>query len=101
MVIGQQALVDRLILSLLCKGHVLLEAMQELQVTLGETTYRLPDPFLVLATQNPIDQEGTYQLQMCIRDRLWPVPSVSICANPDGQCHPRGKPRRRDRKSHV
>ncbi|HRN24503.1 MAG TPA: AAA family ATPase, partial [Akkermansia muciniphila] len=140
-VIGQQALVDRLILSLLCKGHVLLEgvpglaktlsvkamagtlhaqfariqftpdllpadllgtmiynpeerqftakkgpifanliladeinrapakvqsalleAMQERQVTLGETTYRLPDPFLVLATQNPIDQEGTYQL---------------------------------------
>ena len=137
-VIGQQALVDRLILSLLCKGHVLLEgvpglaktlsvkamagtlhaqfariqftpdllpadllgtmiynpeerqftakkgpifanliladeinrapakvqsalleAMQERQVTLGETTYRLPDPFLVLATQNPIDQEGT------------------------------------------
>ena len=38
----------------------LLEAMQERQVTLGETTYPLPDPFLVLATQNPIEQEGTY-----------------------------------------
>ena len=40
----------------------LLEAMQERQVTIGETTYKLPDPFLVLATQNPLDQEGTYQL---------------------------------------
>ncbi|HEY1052267.1 MAG TPA: AAA family ATPase, partial [Prosthecobacter sp.] len=37
----------------------LLEAMQERQVTLGEHTHKLPDPFLVLATQNPIDQEGT------------------------------------------
>ena len=148
-VIGQQALVDRLILSLLCKGHVLLEgvpglaktlsvkamagtlhaqfariqftpdllpadllgtliynpeerqftakkgpifanliladeinrapakvqsalleAMQERQVTLGETTYRLPDPFLVLATQNPIDQDGTYQLPEAQLDRF-------------------------------
>ncbi|PYI79715.1 MAG: ATPase, partial [Verrucomicrobia bacterium] len=39
----------------------LLEAMQERQVTIGEQTYPLPDPFLVLATQNPIEQEGTYQ----------------------------------------
>ena len=38
----------------------LLEAMQERQVTLGDTTYRLPEPFLVLATQNPLEQEGTY-----------------------------------------
>lgn len=148
-VIGQQALVDRLVLSLLCKGHVLLEgvpglaktlsvkalagamhaafsriqftpdllpadllgtmiynpesrqfiakkgpvfanliladeinrapakvqsalleAMQERQVTLGETTYPLPNPFLVLATQNPIDQEGTYQLPEAQLDRF-------------------------------
>ena len=48
----------------------LLEAMQERQVTLGETTYRLPDPFLVLATQNPIDQEGTYQLPEAQLDRF-------------------------------
>ena len=34
--------------------------MQERQVTIGETTYKLPEPFLVLATQNPIEQEGTY-----------------------------------------
>lgn len=38
----------------------LLEAMQEKQVTIGETTYKLDRPFLVLATQNPVDQEGTY-----------------------------------------
>ncbi len=48
----------------------LLEAMQEKQVTLGDTTYRLPDPFLVLATQNPIDQEGTYQLPEAQLDRF-------------------------------
>lgn len=38
----------------------LLEAMQEHQVTIGETTFELPNPFLVMATQNPIEQEGTY-----------------------------------------
>ncbi len=48
----------------------LLEAMQERQVTLGETTYPLPDPFLVMATQNPIDQEGTYQLPEAQLDRF-------------------------------
>ena len=40
----------------------LLQAMQEREVTIGETTYALPKPFLVLATQNPIEQEGTYPL---------------------------------------
>ena len=40
----------------------LLEAMQEHQVTIGEETFRLPEPFLVLTTQNPIEQEGTYEL---------------------------------------
>src|SRR5499425_911148 len=48
----------------------LLEAMQERQVTIGETTYPLPDPFLVLATQNPIEQEGTYQLPEAQTDRF-------------------------------
>ncbi|MBE6410100.1 MAG: MoxR family ATPase [Akkermansia sp.] len=48
----------------------LLEAMQERQVTLGETTYPLPNPFLVLATQNPIEQEGTYQLPEAQLDRF-------------------------------
>ena len=48
----------------------LLEAMQERQVTIGETTFKLPDPFLVLATQNPIEQEGTYQLPEAQLDRF-------------------------------
>ncbi len=48
----------------------LLEAMQERQVTLGDKTYALPEPFLVLATQNPIDQEGTYQLPEAQLDRF-------------------------------
>ncbi|QYK49517.1 MAG: MoxR family ATPase [Phycisphaeraceae bacterium] len=48
----------------------LLEAMQERHVTIGETTYPLPDPFLVLATQNPIEQEGTYTLPEAQVDRF-------------------------------
>ncbi len=48
----------------------LLEAMQEKQVTLGDRSYPLPQPFLVLATQNPIDQEGTYQLPEAQLDRF-------------------------------
>jgi len=48
----------------------LLEAMQERQVTIGEQTYRLEDPFLVLATQNPIEQEGTYPLPEAQVDRF-------------------------------
>ncbi len=48
----------------------LLEAMQEHQVTIGEQTFSLPDPFLVLATQNPIEQEGTYPLPEAQVDRF-------------------------------
>ncbi len=48
----------------------LLEAMQERQVTIGDETYPLPDPFLVLATQNPIEQEGTYPLPEAQVDRF-------------------------------
>ncbi len=48
----------------------LLEAMQEHQVTIGEATHRLDEPFLVLATQNPIDQEGTYRLPEAQLDRF-------------------------------
>jgi len=48
----------------------LLESMQERQVTLGDTTYPLPSPFLVLATQNPIEQEGTYPLPEAQVDRF-------------------------------
>src|SRR5436190_4332798 len=48
----------------------LLEAMQERQVTIGDTSHRLPDPFLVMATQNPIEQEGTYPLPEAQLDRF-------------------------------
>jgi MoxR-like ATPase len=48
----------------------LLEAMQEHQVTIGDTTYHLDEPFFVLATQNPIDQEGTYRLPEAQIDRF-------------------------------
>lgn len=48
----------------------LLEAMQERQVTIGEHTFKLPEPFLVLATQNPVEQEGTYPLPEAQVDRF-------------------------------
>ena len=48
----------------------LLEAMQEKQVTIGDQTFQLPNPFLVLATQNPIEQEGTYPLPEAQMDRF-------------------------------
>ena len=48
----------------------LLEAMQERQVTIGDQTFRLPEPFLVMATQNPIEQEGTYPLPEAQVDRF-------------------------------
>ena len=71
----------------------LLESMAERQVTIGETTYKLPDPFFVLATQNPIEQEGTYNLPEAELDRFlmkivvpYPSPSeeveiVKTCGN--------------------
>src|SRR5687768_2361537 len=48
----------------------LLEAMQERQVTIGDTSYRLPEPFVVIATQNPIEHEGTYALPEAQTDRF-------------------------------
>ena len=48
----------------------LLEAMQERQVTIGEETFKLPEPFLVMATQNPVEQEGTYPLPEAQLDRF-------------------------------
>ncbi len=48
----------------------LLEAMQERQITAGRVRHRLPDPFFVLATQNPIEQEGTYPLPEAQQDRF-------------------------------
>ena len=48
----------------------LLESMQEKQVTIGDTTFKLPAPFLVMATQNPVEQEGTYPLPEAQVDRF-------------------------------
>jgi MoxR-like ATPase len=55
----------------------LLEAMQERQVTIGDKTYALPDPFVVMATQNPIEQEGTYALPEAQVDRFMLMIKVS------------------------
>lgn len=55
----------------------LLEAMQERQVTIGENTYQLQEPFLVLATQNPIEQEGTYPLPEAQTDRFMLKASIT------------------------
>jgi MoxR-like ATPase len=63
----------------------LLESMEESQVTIGETSYRLPDPFFVLATQNPIEHEGTYSLPEAELDRFlmkllvkYPLPDEEV-----------------------
>lgn len=61
----------------------LLEAMQEKQVTIGETTYKLDRPFLVLATQNPVDQEGTYPLPEAQVDRFMMKVNVNYPSKSD------------------
>jgi len=61
----------------------LLEAMQEHQVTIGNTTYPLPEPFLVMATQNPIEQEGTYPLPEAQIDRFMLKCKVSYPSKDD------------------
>ena len=63
----------------------LLEAMQEKQVTIGSDTYQLPDPFLVLATQNPIEQEGTYTLPEAQVDRFMLKVSLGYPSKSDEQ----------------
>ncbi len=61
----------------------LLEAMQEHQVTIGDTTHKLPQPFLVMATQNPIEQEGTYALPEAQLDRFMLMIKVGYPAKED------------------
>lgn len=63
----------------------LLEVMQERQVTIGEETFRLDDPFLVMATQNPIEQEGTYPLPEAQMDRFMLKTVVSYPTKEDEQ----------------
>lgn len=61
----------------------LLEAMQERQVTIGENTFKLKEPFLVLATQNPIEQEGTYPLPEAQTDRFMLKASITYPSKED------------------
>jgi MoxR-like ATPase len=61
----------------------LLEAMQEHQVTIGDNTYRIPEPFMVMATQNPIEQEGTYPLPEAQIDRFMLKCKISHPAKDD------------------
>jgi MoxR-like ATPase len=76
----------------------LLEAMEERQVTLGDATWPLPDPFMVLATQNPIEQEGTYPLAEAQVDRFMMKLSVGLPEPRRGGGDPRADARRaRDR----
>ncbi|HNQ51157.1 MAG TPA: MoxR family ATPase [Candidatus Omnitrophota bacterium] len=63
----------------------LLEAMQERQVTIGENTYKLDEPFLVMATQNPIEQEGTYPLPEAQVDRFMLKINISYPSRPEEQ----------------
>ncbi len=58
----------------------LLEAMQEKQVTIGDTTYELDKPFMVIATQNPLEQQGTYPLPEAQQDRFMLKLKVAIQA---------------------
>ena len=77
----------------------LLEAMQERQVTIGDETYALPRPFLVLATQNPIEQEGTYPLPEAQVDRFMfkclvePPTNCRSCGGWGRRSHPKRSPR--------
>src|SRR6266545_2456301 len=61
----------------------LLEAMQERQVTIGDETHRLPEPFIVMATQNPIEQEGTYALPEAQLDRFMLMIKVGYPNKPE------------------
>lgn len=76
----------------------LLEAMQEKQVTIGDQTFKLPNPFLVLATQNPIEQEGTYPLPEAQVDRFMLKVVISYPTKEDekkiiaGNISPEGMP---------
>ena len=83
--VGQKEIIDGMLMALISGGHVLLEAMAEGQVTIGENTYALPEPFFVLATENPIEQEGTYGLPEAELDRFllklhvpYPTPEEEI-----------------------
>ena len=78
----------------------LLEAMQEKQVTIGDTSYPLPQPFLVLATQNPIEQEGTYPLPEAQVDRFMLKLKLDLSQQGRGAADPRAHVRHRAAHRH-
>src|SRR5207248_1078483 len=69
-IVGQDAVLDQLLMAIFCRGHALLEAMQERKVSIGGVDYPMQAPLFVLATQNPIEQEGTYPLPEAQLDRF-------------------------------
>ena len=77
----------------------LLEAMQERQITIGETTFKLEEPFLVLATQNPIEQEGTYPLPEAQVDRFMMKVLIDYPINGRRKTDCQGEPGKRFPKS--
>ena len=69
-IVGHREIIDHVLVGLFAGGHVLLEGMQEAAVTVGGVSRPLPGPFFVLATQNPIEMEGTYPLPEAQLDRF-------------------------------
>src|SRR5436190_577450 len=69
-IVGQHEVIEQLFAAIFTRGHCLLEGMQEREVSVGRQTYELPDPFFTIATQNPIEQEGTYPLPEAQLDRF-------------------------------
>src|SRR5206468_2279304 len=70
-IVGHEELIEQVFIALVCGGHCLLEAMPEQSVTVGGKAHRLENPFMVLATQNPIEMEGTYPLPEAQVDRFF------------------------------
>ena len=85
-VVGKDEVVVKLLLAILARGHVLLEAMEEGQVTVDGVSHPIPQPFLVIATQNPAGAAGRR------RDRRRP----GAHPHPHAYPHPNAHPRRRD-----
>src|SRR6267154_1593142 len=67
---GKEDAIQLALVTLLARGHLLIEAMNEAQVTVDVKTLPLPQPFLVIATQNPVEHHGTYPLPESQLDRF-------------------------------
>src|SRR5436190_1261865 len=69
-IVGQNEVIEQVLIAIFARGHALLEAMPERQVSAGGKIHKLSDPCFVLATQNPVEQEGTYPLPEAQLDRF-------------------------------